>query len=73
MEVGERVVVRFRLPEPGSLGPHLSDALGAILNISATAVVIVTRRGAVQMPREAIVSTKRVPLPPKRRGHSTES
>ena len=57
-------------PEQDSAGPRLSDALGEILNISASAVVIATRRGELTIPLPSIVTAKRVPPPPQRRGHS---
>ncbi|QOR69843.1 hypothetical protein IM660_14435 [Ruania alkalisoli] len=59
---GERVVVRFRIPEGG-----LTDALGELLRVDDSGVEVETRRGAVTVPAEAIVLAKRVPPPPPRR------
>ncbi|WP_159619997.1 hypothetical protein [Ruania rhizosphaerae] len=59
---GERVVVRFRLPEGG-----LTDALGELLRVDDSGVEVETRRGPVAVPAEAIVLAKRVPPPPPRR------
>ncbi|ACQ79387.1 hypothetical protein Bcav_1127 [Beutenbergia cavernae DSM 12333] len=65
--VGERVVVRYRLPEPDGAGRTLTDALGEITSITRDAVVVATRRGDVRVPTAAVVALKRVPPPPARR------
>ncbi|SEE97296.1 hypothetical protein [Ruania alba] len=59
---GERVVVRFRLPEGG-----FSDALGELLTIDAAGVRVDTRRGPIDVAAADIVHAKRVPPPPRSR------
>ncbi|UFU02285.1 hypothetical protein LQF12_12315 [Ruania suaedae] len=59
---GERVVVRFRLPEGG-----LTDALGEVVRVGPGGLAIRTRRGVVDVPAEAVMLAKRVPPPPPRR------
>lgn len=64
LEVGERVVVRYRL-EPGEPGrPTVSDALGELVEVRADAVVVQTRRGPVTIARDDVLLAKRVPPPP---------
>lgn len=61
-QVGERVVVRYRLEEGG-----FSDALGELVRVAADGVDVVTRRGVVRVAAGDIALGKRVPPPPKRR------
>ncbi|WP_226921635.1 putative acetyltransferase [Georgenia subflava] len=66
-QVGERVVVRYRLEEaddPTGGRPRLSDALGDLVAVRADGVVVRTRRGDVHVPAGAMVTGKRVPPPP---------
>ncbi|QDC24011.1 hypothetical protein FE374_04640 [Georgenia yuyongxinii] len=56
--VGERVVVRYRVPD------GFSDALGELLEVHPDRVVVGTRRGPVEVPATAMVTGKRVPPPP---------
>ena len=60
-QVGERVVVRYRVP-----GGY-SDALGELVRVDAGGLEVSTRRGAVMVPAADIVLGKHVPPPPTRR------
>lgn len=57
-QVGERVVVRYRVP-----GGY-SDALGELIRVDARGVEVGTRRGPVAVPAADIVLGKHVPQPP---------
>lgn len=57
-QVGERVVVRYRVP-----GGY-SDALGELIRVDAEGVEVSTRRGPVAVPAADIVLGKYVPPPP---------
>ncbi|ROR95787.1 hypothetical protein EDD28_0349 [Salana multivorans] len=72
LQLGERVVIRYRLPNDTSdgLGPSLSDALGRLVELRPDAVVVQTRRGPVTIPHDAILLVKRVPPPPPPRGRT---
>jgi hypothetical protein len=64
--VGERVVVRYRLP-PGTPGPRHSDALGDVVAVGPEGVTVRTRSGDVAVPASEIALGKRVPPPPPSR------
>lgn len=55
---GDRLVVRARL------GDGAQDALGTLVDRTATAVTIDTRRGTVEVLLDDVVAAKRVPPPP---------
>ncbi|HEX9087381.1 MAG TPA: hypothetical protein VF867_07655 [Arthrobacter sp.] len=59
---GTRVVVRYRI-EGG-----LTDALGELVERTADACIIRTRRSDVVIPLPLVVAAKQVPPPPPRRG-----
>ncbi|GAA3697222.1 hypothetical protein GCM10022377_07640 [Zhihengliuella alba] len=70
--VGERLVVRYRLAEPGTDGSTLSDALGTCRGVDeggpeGPVIRIETRHGVVAVPLAAVTHAKRVPPPPPRR------
>ena len=56
--VGERIVIRYRLPD------GLHDALGEALEVAPTHVTVATRRGPVRVDARTMVTGKRVPPPP---------
>ncbi|MDT3767827.1 2-hydroxymuconic semialdehyde dehydrogenase [Gleimia hominis] len=61
-QVGERVVVRYRLPD------GLHDALGHLTEVNAHSVTVETKRGPVTVPAQTMVTGKRVPpAPPTQR------
>ncbi|WIK63710.1 putative acetyltransferase [Gleimia hominis] len=61
-QVGERVVVRYRLPD------GLHDALGHLTDVNAHSVTVETKRGPVTVPAQTMVTGKRVPpAPPTQR------
>lgn len=63
-DVGERVVVRRRLPDEG-----LGDLLGELLRWDDEAVVVRDRHGVEHLVARAdVVAGKRVPPAPARRG-----
>ena len=59
LEVGSRVVVRYRLED------GLHDALGTLREKAPTHVVIDTRRGLVRVDARTMVTGKQVPPPPR--------
>lgn len=59
--LGTRVVVRYRIPE------GLTDALGDLVEISASECTVRTRRADVVIPLAMVVAAKPVPPPPPRR------
>lgn len=61
-QVGERVVVRYRI-EDG----RYSDALGELARVDDDGVDVITKRGLVSVPAATIAIGKRVPPPPTRR------
>ncbi|WP_309082360.1 hypothetical protein [Zhihengliuella sp.] len=70
--VGERLVVRYRLAQPGPGGSTLSDALGLCRGVVEDApegavIRIETRHGVVAVPLDAVTHAKLVPPPPPRR------
>ncbi len=67
--VGSRVVVRHRLPEPDPLtGATLTDAVGELVGDADGILVVLTRRGEVRVPRDAVTAVKEIPPSPSRRG-----
>lgn len=66
------MVIRYRRADQdaGGRGQQQAhaDALGELVEISPTHVVVRTRRGAVRIARDAVVAAKEVPPPPARRG-----
>ena len=67
--VGSRVVVRHRLetPDPRS-GATLTDVVGDLVAADPDALVVLTRRGEVRVPRRLVTVVKEVPPAPARRG-----
>ena len=57
-QIGERVVVRYRVP-----GGY-SDALGELTRVDAGGVEVSTRRGPVAVAAADLVLGKHVPPPP---------
>ena len=55
---GERVVVRYRAED----GTH--DALGTLLEVAPSYVVVEARRGIVRVEATQMITGKRVPPPP---------
>lgn len=71
LQIGARVVVRYRL-EPSETAatpghPTMSDALGPLVHCDEEALVVLTRRGRVSVPRDRVVTVKEVPPAPSRR------
>jgi hypothetical protein len=62
-QVGERVVVRYRLAVDGP-GPRHSDALGELVAVGPEGLTVRTKGGDVVVPAAAIALGKRVPPPP---------
>jgi hypothetical protein len=56
--LGARLVVRYRL------GDGATDALGYLLERTATHCVIDTKRGPVRVPLDDVVAAKTVPAAP---------
>lgn len=54
-QVGERVVLRYRLED------GLHDALGDVLEVAADHVTVRTRRGDIRVEATTMVTGKRVP------------
>ncbi|WP_377640867.1 GNAT family N-acetyltransferase [Oryzobacter terrae] len=66
---GSRVVVRHRLTSPDPVsGATLTDVVGELLETTADAFVVDTRRGPVRVERAAVTHLKAVPPKPSRRG-----
>lgn len=60
--VGDRVVVRYRLADG-----RATDALGLLLEASATTLVVEGVRGVEMIEVDAVITAKRVPPAPERR------
>ncbi|MGI4893714.1 MAG: GNAT family N-acetyltransferase [Janthinobacterium lividum] len=60
--LGARVVLRHRLPDGSA-----SDALGELVTVDDTTLVVATRRGEVSVARADLLAGKAVPPPPVRR------
>ena len=66
LTVGERVVVRHRLPAASDASA--ADVLGTLLSRDSRSLVIDTRAGVVTVSRAAVVAAKDVPPRPSRPG-----
>ncbi|GAA1413456.1 hypothetical protein AUR04nite_33800 [Glutamicibacter uratoxydans] len=65
---GDRIVLRYRLDPQELSGPTLSDAIGHVVEVTESLVVLETRGGIVEIQRSKITNAKRVPpAPPRRR------
>jgi len=62
VKVGDRVVVRYRLPDG-----RATDALGILLSADATELVVDGKRGAETVPVADVMAAKVVPPAPVRR------
>ncbi|WP_114855838.1 acetyltransferase [Brachybacterium sp. YJGR34] len=68
LEGGRRVVLRYAIDRESSPhGESMTDALGTILEADEAAVLMMTRRGQVRVPRALVIAAKEVPPPPVRR------
>lgn len=73
LEPGRRVVMRYAIDRTASPhGESMTDALGTILEVDANSVEVMTKRGAVRVPRTLVVAAKPVPPPPQRRQGAVE-
>ncbi len=61
IEIGQRVVVRYRLPDG-----RATDALGMLLSADATHLVVDGKRGVETIAVADVIAAKRVPPPPAR-------
>ncbi|MBU1588397.1 MAG: hypothetical protein KKH51_10685 [Actinobacteria bacterium] len=61
IEIGQRVVVRYRLPDG-----RATDALGMLLSANATHLVVDGKRGVETIAVADVIAAKRVPPPPAR-------
>lgn len=70
---GRRVVLRYAIDaEASPHGESMTDALGTILSSNDDSVEVMTKRGAVRVPRALVIAAKEVPPPPvRRRGRAT--
>ncbi|CAN5300207.1 hypothetical protein BH11ACT4_BH11ACT4_10360 [soil metagenome] len=59
MEQGQRVVVRYRLPDG-----RATDALGTLLSVSPTQLVVDGKRGVETIAVEDVIAAKQVPPAP---------
>ena len=57
--VGDRVVVRYRLPDG-----QATDALGMLISATPTTLVVDGRRGEVSIEVDVVIAAKRVPPAP---------
>jgi hypothetical protein len=64
--IGRRVVVRYLLPTG-----QATDALGELLEVSETELVVDGKRGVEGIPRGAVIAAKEVPPPPAPRPRAT--
>ena len=62
IEPGDRVVVRYRLPDG-----RATDALGILLSETETHLVVDGKRGVETIAVDDIVAAKQVPPPPTAR------
>ena len=60
--VGDRVVVRYRLPDG-----QATDALGMLVSTTATTLVVAGKRGDVTIEVDTVIAAKRVPPAPEPR------
>lgn len=71
LPLGARVVVRARLSPQRVAdlgGPSMTDAVGTLVAVDATSLVVETSRGRVTIQRDRVVAAKVVPPRPARRG-----
>ena len=61
IEPGQRVVVRYRLPDG-----RATDALGMLLSATATHLVVDGKRGVETIGVDDVIAAKQVPPPPER-------
>ncbi len=68
--VGERVSVRYQLPddEPRTAGAHFTDVVGELVLVEPEAVTVRAPHGDVVVPRSAVVAVRVVPPRPTRPG-----
>lgn len=59
MKVGDRVVVRYRLPTG-----QATDALGMLVRADATTLVVDGKRGIERIAVVDVIAAKEVPPPP---------
>lgn len=64
LQIGTRVTVRHRIDDADH---SLTDALGEVVGLDGSAVVVRTRRGDVTVPLASIVAVRQVPPAPPRR------
>ena len=62
MKVGDRVVVRYRLPDG-----RATDALGTLLTADAEHLVVDGKRGVETIAVADVIAAKEVPPPPVRK------
>lgn len=68
LQAGRRVVLRYAIDREASPhGESMSDALGTILSTDELSVQVMTKRGAMTVPRALVIAAKEVPPPPVRR------
>ena len=73
LEPGRRVVMRYAIDRTASPhGESMTDALGTILEVDENSVEVMTKRGAVRVPRTLVVAAKPVLPPPQRRQGTVE-
>lgn len=65
-DVGDRVVVRYRLPDG-----QATDALGVLISATPTTLVVDGRRGEVSIEVDVVIAAKRVPAAPEPRPRSS--
>lgn len=69
LQVGARVVVRHRLPQPDpATGASLTDVVGELLAVDDDTVTVQAAAGAVSVPRAAVTAARVIPPKPTRRG-----
>lgn len=68
VRVGDRVVVRHRLPSPDEFGHTLTDAVGVLVAQDAQSVTLETRRGDERVALDTITLVKAIPPRAARRG-----
>jgi N-acetylglutamate synthase len=66
---GTRVAVRYRLAAPDPVtGARLTDVTGTLVEASEARIVVDSRRGRVEVPRDRVVASRVIPPRPSRRG-----
>ncbi|MEP6481455.1 MAG: hypothetical protein ABJA94_05540 [Rhodoglobus sp.] len=59
MNIGDRVVVRYRLPDG-----RATDALGTLVSVDSTHWVVAGKRGPEHIALADIITAREVPPPP---------